>query len=769
MKKLILLILTLSFVTVGFSSNGEKKLDAHLKMVMNERIQKHVSSKKRNLLKKAASEKLLNVFIKGDALTIKAEVENAGGFVNTVTENIVTAQVPRDAIMGIAESNTVMRIKLATPVKRRNNEAVKHVGADKVHAGVSPLNSPYTGENVIVGIIDSGIDWEHEDFRDPQDNTKSRVLYIWDQNDSQGNKPADFSYSSEWTRTQIEDEIDGTSAGIVRHKDDLEEAGGHGTHVSGTAAGNNGLAPGSDIIVVCLDFESSTGVVDGANYIYQKAAELGRPAVINASLGSHYGPHDGSGAESLALDQLINAAPGRAFCAAAGNEGGDFIHYGGFELGQQESWTYYYGYPFEGDTEAYIDLYMIVDNTDLDKLFLAVGMDSTGFNEFIEPESPVNVAMTNWKTINEIINNPVYESITYRNGEEAGSLMIETSSINANKTEVLIMIEDFIKDANNFTGLDLWRLYTKGSGKFHVWSEMVMSIPQPSMIGLNVDSKYRGTDNAYTVGMSGDAKGVITVGASTNRATWMDVNGTTQSPQESHVTVGSLADFSSKGPTLDNRIKPEIVAPGHYVASALSSSNTPEDNTVVLMGGKHIVYSGTSMSSPVVTGAVALLLEKNPNFTNAQIRSQLFDYTLVDNLVQADGSLPNNLWGYGKLDIFSAMTGQETGVEITNPTVASTIELKQNYPNPFNPETTIGYNLPEPADVKLIIYDLKGREVRTLVNNAHSAGNHLVKWNSTNNSGNKVAAGVYLYQVEIKSSGNTADSFISVKKLILMK
>jgi len=762
MKKLILLILTLSLITVGFSANGIKKMDVRLRMVMNEKIQKQTSSENRNLLKKAAKKNILNVFVKGNVTTIRAEIERAGGFVNTVTENIVTAQVPRDAILEIAQSSAVERIKLASPVKRRNDEAIKQVGADKVFNGTSPLNSPYTGKNVIVGIIDSGIDWEHEDFRNPQDETKSRILYIWDQNDSQGNEPTDFSYGSEWTKSQIEDEIDGTPADIVKHKDDLEDAGGHGTHVSGTAAGNSGLAPGSDIIVVCLNFENSTGVVDGANYIYQKAAELGRPAVINASLGSHYGPHDGSGAESLALDQLINAAPGRAFCAAAGNEGGDYIHYGGFELGQEESWTYYYGYPFEGETEAYVDLYMIVENKDLDKVFLAVGMDSTGFDELLTPRSPVNVTKTNWKTIGEILNEPVYESVYYGNGEEAGSLMIEASSIDGNKTEVLIMIEDVVKDAINFTGLDLWRLYTKGSGKFHVWSEMVMSVPQPNMIGLTVDSNYRGTNNAYTVGMPGDAKEVITVGASINRATWLDVNGTKQSPQEGQATVGSLADFSSQGPTLDNRIKPEIVAPGHFVGSALSSSITPEDNTVVLMGGKHIVYSGTSMSSPVVAGAVALLLEKNPNFTNAQTRSHLFDFTLVDNFVQADGSLPNNLWGYGKLDIFSSVTGQATGMEVTNTVVASSIKLMQNYPNPFNPETTIKYSLPVASKIVLNVYNTLGQEVRSLVNDFQYSGLKTVKWDGRNNAGVSVPSGVYVYKIE-------TNNFVQSKKMIMMR
>ncbi len=762
MKKLFSIILILSFFTVGFPSNGVDKLDVRLKMVLNKNLHKHTTSGKNNILLKIAKQDLLNVFIKGETLMIKSEVEKTGGFVNTITENIVTAQVPRDAIMKIAESSAVKKIKLALPMKRRNVEAVKHVRADEVHSGTYPLNSSYTGKNVIVGIIDSGIDWKHDDFRGTLDDTKSRVLYIWDQNDSQGNKPTDFSYGSEWIKSEIEDEIDGSPTGIVQHKDDLEEAGGHGTHVSGTSAGNNGLAPGSDIIVVSLNFENSTGVVDGANYIYQKATELGRPAVINASLGSHFGPHDGSSAESQSLDQLINAAPGRAFCAAAGNEGGDYIHYGGFELNQQQAWTYYYGYPYEGETEAYIELYMVVDNNYLETLSFAVGLDSATFDEFTTPQSSTFITRTNWTTVQEILNNPVYETVSYRNGEEAGSVSIEAGSLNANKTELMVYIEDNVADDYNFTGLDLWRLYTKGSGMFHVWSEGVMSVPSPGALGLNVDADYRPSDNAYTVGMPGDAKDVITVGAYTNRETWLDLNGTTQPPAEQRAPIGSLADFSSHGPTLDNRIKPEIVAPGHYVASALSSFILVEDNSVVLSGGKHIVYSGTSMSSPVVAGAVALLLEKNPNQTNAQIRSQLFDYSFVDNFVQADGSLPNNLWGYGKLDIFSAITGQATGLEVTNLTVPESIELRQNYPNPFNPETTIQYYLPIASKIILKVYNTIGQEVRSLIKNYQQSGLQTVKWDGRSNNGASVPSGIYVYKIE-------TNKFEQSKKMLLMR
>ncbi|MCK5146103.1 S8 family serine peptidase [bacterium] len=765
MKKVILFILLFSIVTVGYSADGIEKLDVRLKMLMKAKMQSQTVLSNSHPLAKQLSQKYLNVFVRGNVSAIKAEIESVGGFVNTVTENILTAQVPQNSIMDIARSSAVTKIKLAVPLKIKNNEAIKHVQADKVHAGDSPLTASYSGKNVIVGIIDSGIDWKHEDFRSLVDPTKSRILYIWDQNDSLGGKPVGFSYGAEWTKAQIEDEIDGTPAGVVRHKDDNPEAGGHGTHVSGTACGNKGIAPEADIIVVGLDFEHSTGIVDAANYIYTKAAELGRPAVINASVGSHYGPHDGSGAEPMALDQLITAVPGRAFCASAGNEGSDFLHFGGFELNGQEAWTYYYGQPPEGETETYLQLYMIVKNEYVDGLFLAVGMDSIQFDEYLTPQNPVNVAKTNWKSIRDISANEVAEILSYRNGEEAGSVMIE-ARIGADKTELMIQIQDDWAGDANYTGLDLWRLCVKGSGQFHAWTEGVMSIPFPDQIGLTVDSYYRIPDNNYSINIPGDAHEIITVGAYVNRETWIDIDGTTQPSADYRETLGTLANFSSIGPTVDYRIKPEIVAPGHYVASALSSYIVPE-NSDLLPDGIHVIMSGTSMSSPVTAGAVALLLEQQPDYTNAQIRSHLFDYTITDKHVQSSGDMPNPMWGYGKLDILGAMTEQNTAVaEGHSPLTAGSYELQQNYPNPFNPSTVVSYTLPASADVKLSVFNTLGQRVRTLVEQCQAAGLKNVTWDGKDDAGKTVSGGLYFFRMNAESKGK---QFKSLTKGILLK
>ena len=158
------------------------------------------------------------------------------------------------------------------------------------------------GTNIILGEVDTGIDWTSSDFKNPDGTT--RILNIWDQN-VPGTPPASFSYGTEWTAAQI-------NAGTCTHHDIY----GHGTHVMGTAAGNGsatgngqpafqfmGMAPRADIIVVATDFTTAS-ILDGVNYIFQKAAAAGKNAVVNLSLGTQYGAHDGSEVFDTAIDAM---------------------------------------------------------------------------------------------------------------------------------------------------------------------------------------------------------------------------------------------------------------------------------------------------------------------------------------------------------------------------------------------------------------------------------------------------------------------------------
>ena len=113
-------------------------------------------------------------------------------------------------------------------------------------------------------------------------------------------------------------------------------------------------------------------------------------------------------------------------------------------------------------------------------------------------------------------------------------------------------------------------------------------------------------------------------------------------------------------------------------------------------------------------------------------------------------------------DNISFSSSNSVGVDNRGEIYPHGFALEQNYPNPFNPITTLRYDLPENSLVNIIIYDMLGRQVRTLVNTTQNAGYKSVIWNATNNQGNPVSAGVYLYQIH-------AGDFVQTKKMVLLK
>ena len=107
--------------------------------------------------------------------------------------------------------------------------------------------------------------------------------------------------------------------------------------------------------------------------------------------------------------------------------------------------------------------------------------------------------------------------------------------------------------------------------------------------------------------------------------------------------------------------------------------------------------------------------------------------------------------------------------ELDNPVIPIAFKLCQNYPNPFNPETSIEYNLPQTSDVVLTIYNLQGHEVRCLVQGTKLAGYHTVHWDGQNESGQKIASGLYFYRIKAKPNGSDCHTYIGCKKMLLMK
>jgi minor extracellular serine protease Vpr len=561
-----------------------------------------------------------------------ATLKKNGVLVNSVLPHFVTAWVTPQQIEQLSQLPTVDYIAAPVADQLHNDIAVASTGASLLHQG-KLNNTVYKGKGVIVAIYDSGIDWKHPDFRDPDDPTKSRILRIWDQTITPiagESSPTGFGYGVEYTQAQINDELDGTPANYVRESD----INGHGTHVAGTAAGNGmaipatrkhtGMAPEADIVIIKGGNGSffASDIINGITYLKNLSTALGKPVVLNMSLGGQFGPHDGTRDYEIAVDDYTASAPGRAVVISAGNDNGANIH-NQLTLPGLGSQTISFNVP-AGTTGADVFQYRVYlnDNSNVwAQVATPDGLSTVTANAGQAVSAPVlsNGFTLFLSNVTEAGNGDRFIDVYVRriSGSTASPAGIWTLMISNNTS-------------NNLT-LHGW-LYYRNS----VFAATTVS----------------GGNSEYLVGSPGNANTAITVASYVARPSWYtyQLNGATSGTA---ARMDSISTFSSHGPRRDGVLKPEISATGQYVISALSSNSTPPSADIIYPG-RYRKNQGTSMSAPVVTGAVALLLQANPAATVTQLRNALFSTTAKDAMTGLPGATPNTTYGYGKLDVFKA-------------------------------------------------------------------------------------------------------------------
>jgi subtilisin family serine protease len=201
-------------------------------------------------------------------------------------------------------------------------------------------------------------------------------------------------------------------------------------------------------------------------------------------------------------------------------------------------------------------------------------------------------------------------------------------------------------------------------------------------------------------------------------------------------TSGLIASFSSYGPTVDGRIKPDLVAQGTAVRCA-----DPEDSS------RYTQANGTSLSCPLVAGAAALVLKAHPNATPFEI---LNAFRATAN----NAASPNNHYGWGIIDAYAAINYLNQPA----PTHASQYMVVRG--------NSVRYSLPEPATVTIKVYSILGQEVKTLLDNYQSAASSAVAWDATSSHGYTVASGVYIFRME--ATGVSGAHYTDVGKTILL-
>ena len=466
-----------------------------------------------------------------------------------------------------------------------------------------PGNLQLTGRGVLIGIVDSGVDYRHPAFLTA--DGKSRILRLWDQS-IPGNPPEGYATGTEYTNEEINEALS-LSVQEGRRLVPSEDVSGHGTAVLGVAAGSDfsrgavkrGVAYESDLLVVKMgiprqdSFPRTTELMQGVDYLVRQAIRLGRSIAINLSFGNNYGSHRGDSLLETYLDNVSGMGK-NVICVGMGNNGNDALHTGG-KLSPGE----------------------------IQEIELGVGA--------FEPT--LNVQL--WKNYEDEME--IY--LEHPAGERVGPLFetLGAQRWQAGNTKLLIyygkpapyhvtqeIYVDFLPQDEKTPYVDsgVWKIILAArnikNGEYFLWL--------PGGKTLNPGTAFYLPRPQGTLTIPATARRVISVGAYDARQ-------------------NTYADFSGRGCRALPYPKPDLAAPGVDIYAPRP-------------GGGYAAFTGTSFSTPFVTGAAALLMEwgiirrNDPYLYGEKLKAYLRRGAKA---LQGSEKLPNDLIGWGRLCLESSL------------------------------------------------------------------------------------------------------------------
>jgi subtilisin family serine protease len=600
--------------------------------------------------------------------------------------------------------------------------ASRRNGVPAYRAALAAAGAPVagTGEGVVVGIVDTGIDATHPDLRDAMGHTRIAWLLDFSRPPSGRHPELEDAFgctAPDQSQCNVLDQadIDGALAGdpsVVLPGDPV----GHGTHVTSIAAGNGGTearyvgaAPAATLVIASVDHGDASGaladvdIVTATRFIFDRAGQMGLPAVANLSLGGDFGPHDGTTPIEVSLAALVGSSyPGRSIVVAAGNSG-----------------ALYRG--------------------DLDGQVLGIHTESR-----VTAGAAARLrVLTPDARADSKISGSVYVWLTYRAADTVsvglqGPNGLSIHPVGVGQKAGFRASDDKLSAAvynGVFEGTPLPAL---SHGAVLVWegewpaaSETTIELEGEGFVEAWLDTKFDDASSsgpayfdvasrAGTINVPGSHPDLIAVGCTNNRATWVDSDG---HPHDLAVTAyRALAPedgscyFSSAGPNAKGAAKPDISAPGAMVAAAMAADAVPgltspsafaaphglcpDGNECLVVDAGHALLSGSSMSSPQVAGAVALLFERSPGLTQSEIL-RLLQGGVRRPLgpITADYQL-----GAGALDVLGAMAGLDalrSNIVRDPDAAASWLSLAQGYVHPGGGSDLVGTVAVRAADGSL--------------------------------------------------------------------
>jgi subtilisin family serine protease len=551
---------------------------------------------------------------------LPGKIRSLGGEAEAVHDRLYTGSIPRDAARYISRWPEVSYIeagRLATPLLDFSGPAIS---ADAVHQGMPSWPSPFdvdgvTGAGTFVAVVDTGLSGAHLDFHTGAGESPLRVPHTY--------------ASPQLPPSQ---------------SDPLTDEDGHGTHVTGVAAGNGfsssgtftGIAPEADI----LFGKSSFFTTDIANAVSDLLAFAGNtPVAVNLSLGAVMGPHDGTSGFESGIDSLAAGPAGssRIIVASAGNERDNREHF-------QATLP-----PF-GLTTATVTF---------------VDLSSTQVEIWADGDDKY--------TVTAAVGTETVTVDSGSSGSSGGGRITVSNAVSLPPNGATFISVFFLPVTSGGTAtIQLRRTRNGGTGTVDAYLD-------------GFDGSFSADAENGTITEPANGENVVAVG-SYNTKTF-----------GGNPSSEGISSFSSLGPTRDGRIKPDLAAPGSVLYSARSSEASYSPSEIVTANDNYVIKQGTSMSAPHVTGTAALVWQTNPALTGIQMRERL--RKTVD--PPTDASLPpNNTWGTGKVNALQAVTwsvASITAPATSSPGVSVSLTSENSSGAFGNPLTTYSWVLTPPA------------------------------------------------------------------------
>ncbi len=636
------LIISLLFIFTSLDIFAQRPRYEKMSPFVREAMASALATKQ--LTRSQSDDRLLTAFVRIDGNA--AEVLRQYGCKELArVGDISIAAIPLSKLGALSCGRQVKRIETGRRCSIQMDTTRLVVNAEKVYTGEG-LSQSYTGRGVVVGVQDIGFDLTHPNFYSA-DMSQYRIKALWDQlsRDTIGSTLyVGRDYVGREALLELKHPIDG-------------ETQTHGTHTAGIAAGSGaegdgvvspyrGMACDADLVLVDnaadnaslidpKDYYKFTYATDalGFKYIFDYAERMHQPCVINFSEGSSQDFH---GYDQLYYELLAKLiGPGRIIVSSAGNDGArnSYIHKnigkeraGAFIMGNEKRFSC-----TAKSKQTFTFRVSVYDNVaspqivDISTVNVCNAQDSLLTDSLL-----VGGKKYKWRVL-------AYPN-SYDTSETAYDFQLSSPSKLGDSPQVSLQVMG--RDAD----IELYRM----SGY---------------MFPHSLDPVLDAGDCRYTIFSPSSSPDVICVGSTSYRTQFVNYLGEKKVYDSGQ--KGIRSSFSAMGPTLDGRIKPDVMAPGQNIISSYSTFfiNNPKNvNASVKSDVRHFEYNhrtyawnanaGTSMSAPVVTGAIALWLEADPTLTPADCL-EIFAKTCTH--YDASLSYPNNLYGYGQIDVAAGL------------------------------------------------------------------------------------------------------------------